>query len=214
MVTVITAIIGLLILLNFQLMSTARLSAMVRTVGVQGVLLALLPLFLGGFEFEIEQYCIAAGTLLIKGVLIPFFLLRALRSMPTGKELEPIVGYTLSIALCLLFTAFSFYAADGIRTVLPLAGMLAPAALSVALCGLFLIVARRQALTQILGYLVFENGIYIFGIALAVHNPLMIELGVLLDVLVGVFVMGIVVHHINREFDTITMPAVSRGEGE
>jgi len=54
---------------------------------------------------------------------------------------------------------------------------------------------------------VFENGIYVFGLALAVHNPLLVELGVLLDVLVGVFVMGIVMHHISRDFDTISMPA-------
>ena len=203
----ITAIVGLLVVLNFYLLSTSRLSALLRAVAVQGVLLAILPLFLTGFEFEASRYLIACGTLAIKGGLIPFFLLRALRSLPTGKELSPVVGYTLSIVVCVGFTAFSFYAAGRIGEALPLAGVLAPAAISTALCGLFLIVARRQALTQIAGYLVFENGIYVFGLALAVHNPLLVELGVLLDVLVGVFVMGIVMHHISRDFDTISMPA-------
>lgn len=204
----ITAIVGFLVLLNFYLLSTARLSALVRGVGMQGVLLALLPLFLSGFEFESNRYLIALGTLLIKGVLIPYFLLRALRSLPQDKELTPVIGYTLSIVVCILFTAFSFYAASRMRDVFPIASVMAPAAISTALCGLFLIIARRQALTQIAGYLVFENGIYVFGVALSVHNPLLVELGVLLDVLVGVFVMGIVVHHISRDFDTISMPLV------
>jgi hydrogenase-4 component E len=90
--------------------------------------------------------------------------------------------------------------------VMPLfASPLIPAAMAMALCGLFLIIARRQALTQVIGYLVFENGIYLFGLAISAKNPLLVELGVLLDVFVGVFVMGIVIYHINREFDSISV---------
>ena len=77
------------------------------------------------------------------------------------------------------------------------------ASVFVGLCFL-LLATRRKAITQVVGYLMLENGIYTFGLTLAERVPLLVELGVLLDVFVGVFVMGIVVFHINREFDSIS----------
>ena len=78
-----------------------------------------------------------------------------------------------------------------------------PSALFTVLAGLFVIVARRTALMQVLGFLVLENGIYTFGVGRAGDMPFLVELGVLLDLFVAVFVMGITIYHINREFDHI-----------
>jgi hydrogenase-4 component E len=72
-----------------------------------------------------------------------------------------------------------------------------------AAVGLFLIIARTLALTQIIGYLVLENAIYAFGISLSATQSFLVETGALLDLLVGVFIMGVVIYHINREFDSI-----------
>ena len=71
------------------------------------------------------------------------------------------------------------------------------------LCGLLLIVSRNTAIMQVIGYLAMENGIYCFGWAFAVEEPLLVEMGVLLDVFVAVFVMGITIYHLSREFDSI-----------
>ena len=71
------------------------------------------------------------------------------------------------------------------------------------LSGLLVLVTRRIALGQVLGYIALENGIALFGLAVAEQQPLLVELGILLDVFVGVFVMGIAIAHINREFDHI-----------
>ena len=79
--------------------------------------------------------------------------------------------------------------------------LILPAALSTTLLGLLIIVIRRTAITQTLGYLVMENGIYIFGVAMASEQPFLVEMGVLLDVFVAVFVMGIIIFHISRDFD-------------
>jgi hydrogenase-4 component E len=68
---------------------------------------------------------------------------------------------------------------------------------------LFLIISRKRAVSQVLGFLVLENGVYTFGVGLAPHTSLLVEAGVLLDVFVAVFVMGITIFHINREFDHI-----------
>jgi hydrogenase-4 component E len=85
----------------------------------------------------------------------------------------------------------------------PVTPFVVPVALFTTLAGLFVVVSRRKALTQVLGYLVLENGIYAFGAGVAQDGPLIVELGVLLDVFVAVFVMGIAIFHINREFDAI-----------
>jgi hydrogenase-4 component E len=86
---------------------------------------------------------------------------------------------------------------------------LLPCALFTTLTGLMMIVSRKNALTQVAGYLVMENGVYAFGAALAVEEPLLVEMGVLLDVFVAVFVMGITVYQISREFDHIDTDRLS-----
>lgn len=81
--------------------------------------------------------------------------------------------------------------------------LLVPVAIFTVLCGLLLIVSRNTAVIQVIGYLGLENGICAFGWAFAIEEPLLIEMGVLLDVFVAVFVMGITMHHLSCEFDSI-----------
>ena len=81
--------------------------------------------------------------------------------------------------------------------------MLVPVAFSTLIIGLMVLTTRNKALTQVVGYLVLENGIFVFGLSQAERSPLLVEMGVLLDIFVGVFIMGIVVFHINREFDSL-----------
>ena len=69
--------------------------------------------------------------------------------------------------------------------------------------GLLVLATRAKAMTQVVGYLVLENGIFIFGLLLVERMPFLVEVGVLLDLFVGVFVMGIIINHINREFDSL-----------
>ena len=75
--------------------------------------------------------------------------------------------------------------------------------------GLFLIVSRRQALTQVIGYLALENGVFAFGLGLVREAPVIVEMGILLDIFVAVFVMGITIFHISREFDHIDTDRLS-----
>jgi hydrogenase-4 component E len=83
-------------------------------------------------------------------------------------------------------------------------GLIVPVALVTLMIGLIVLITRAKAISQVVGYLMLENGVYVFGITLARRVPFLIEIGVLLDVFVGVFIMGIVVFHINREFDSIS----------
>ena len=90
---------------------------------------------------------------------------------------------------------------------------LAPVAFFSIITGLFLIVSRKRAVSQVLAFLVLENGIYTFGVSAAVQTPFLFEVGVLLDVFVAVFVMGITIFHINRKFDHINTDRLSQLKG-
>lgn len=193
-----------LLLTNFRLLGGSRLAALIRAAALQGVLLGILALFLHRHAPGPDVALLAAVGIAIKGLALPQLLLRAIRQVEIRREVEPLVGYNLS----LLFGAVALGAASAAARGLPLphpstSPLLVPTSFFTVAVGLFLIVARRKALTQVLGYLVFENGIYAFGLAIANEQPLLVELGVLLDLLVGVFVMGVIVFHIQRTFDHI-----------
>jgi hydrogenase-4 component E len=138
----------------------------------------------------------------LKGLLFPWLLFRARREADVRREPQPFVGYQTSLLAGVVAMGVSVWL--GGRLPLPnevISSLVVPAAFFTILCGLFLIVSRKTALTQVLGYLVLENGIYAFGVAVVQEAPLLVELGVLLDVFVAVFVMGIIIFHISREFD-------------
>lgn len=82
--------------------------------------------------------------------------------------------------------------------------LLVPASLSTVWTGFLLLTTRRKAITQVVGYLLLENGIFLFGLLLLEAVPFLVEIGVLLDLFTGVFVMGIIIHHISREFASIS----------
>jgi hydrogenase-4 component E len=177
---------------------------------VQGVLLGLLPLVIG-IEAPLWRLLLQAGISIgFKGIALPLLLLRAARSVDVRREVEPFVGYSASLLIGVAVLAVSLFI--GLR--LPIHGgvaplLLVPAALFTALTGLFIIVGRRSAIVQALGYLAMESGIAAFGLALAEQEPLLIEMGTFLDAFVAVFVMGITIFHISREFDHIDADRLS-----
>lgn len=198
----IDALIVLLVLTNLRLLGSSRLMACVRIVAVQGIVLGLLPLLAGADGPDLRMLLVAAASISLKGVVFPWLLLRALRDASVRREVEPFVGYTLSM----LAGVGLLVGALWMGSRLPLPGpvsssLIVPVALFTMLVGLFVIVSRKQAINQVLGYLALENGIYAFGMAFAQKEPLLIELGILLDVFMAVFVMGITIFHISREFD-------------
>ena len=121
-----------------------------------------------------------------------------------SREIEPLIGYNLSVIVGAAALGVSLWL--GQRLPLPnqpASFLLVPVAFFTCLVGFVLLITRRKAITQVLGYLTLENGVYAFGAAVALDMPILVELGILLDVFVGVFVMGIAIFHISRQFDHI-----------
>ena len=206
----IDTLIALVVFTNLRLLGSSRLGASIRTVAVQGVLLGLLPILSHADRMSARILIVGCVGMALKGAVFPWLLLRALRGARVRREVEPFVGYVSSILVGMAAFGVSLWIAA--RLPLPDPGvspLLVPAAFTTLLVGLFVIVSRKKALSQALGYLVFENGIYAFGVGVAYEAPLLVELGVLLDVFVAVFVMGITIFHISREFDSIDTTRLS-----
>lgn len=198
------------VLMNLVLVGSSRLALCIRVLGFQGVALGLLPLCLPEHGLAVHAVLLAVIGIALKGFLFPWFLFRALRVAGVRHEVEPYVGYSLSIMGGVLTLGVSLWLGPRLNTVQPGAAPLAlPTAMFTVLMGLFLIVSRKTALNQVIGYLVLENGIYLFGLLLAREQPVLVETGVLLDVFAAVFVMGIMVFHIGREFDHLDVDQLS-----
>jgi hydrogenase-4 component E len=194
----------LLVLANFQMLGTSRIGMCVRMAALQAVLLGVFPLLRQWGGLTAEVVIVAAASMAIKSVVLPAMLGRAMRAAEVRRGVEPLVGFSLSLLAGVALLAASVVL--GARLVLPqpmASPFFVPVSLFTILTGLFVVVTRRKAITQVIGYLAMENGIYAFGLATAVRAPLLVELGTLLDIFVAVFVMGIAILHIRREFDHI-----------
>jgi hydrogenase-4 component E len=206
--------IVLLFLTNLVMLGLSELGACIRMVAIQGILLGLFTLIAREDVLTARLIVLGVVSMGLKGFVFPLLLSRDIREAKVRREVEPFVGYAASIVAGLLMLAASMWIAARFPMLsAATSSFVIPVALSTAFTGLFLIISRRKALTQVIGYLVFENGIYMFGIAAAGEIPFLVEFGVLLDVFVAVFVMGIAINHINREFDHIDADQLSSLKG-
>jgi hydrogenase-4 component E len=194
------------VLTDLTLLGSSRRRTCIQIVAAQGILLGALPLVLPQHGIDLSALVLSLASIVLKGVVFPRLLLRAERTAGVKREFQPIIGYSASILLGIVFLAFSLWL--GTRLELPArlresvgSHLAVPVSVFSILVGLLLIISRNKALTQVLGYLVLENGIYIFGVTLVRDQPWLVETGILLDVFVAVFVMGIAIFHISREFD-------------
>lgn len=198
-------------LTDLAIIGAARIDSCISIAAAQGAALGLLPLLLEGNSLDLRLIALAVISFAMKGILFPWLLLRSLREADIRHDVEPLLGFGASLLVAVLLMAGSFFLAANMPLPRPPSSSLVlPCALSTIVIGLMMIVSRRKAITQTVGYLVLENGIFVFGVVLAREQPFLVEMGVLLDVFVAVFVMGITIFHISREFDHINVDELSQ----
>jgi len=197
-------LIGVAMGLNLMALGSSRLPSLIRTVSMQGVVLGVMPLILENGSFQWGVVLVALGTVAGKGIVIPWMLRRATRAAAIEREVEPFIGFIPS----LLLGAGGTIGAVALAGALPLlpehaGSLLVPGAIASVLTGFILLIGRTKAISQVCGYLILENGVYLFGMLLIRSTPLLVESGILLDVTVGVFVIGIIMDRIQRAFDSL-----------
>jgi hydrogenase-4 component E len=214
MINLSDAILVLILLSVLISLESNRMMTLVKIMGLQGVMVSLVPLFL-----EQHQGISTGGIIffqimiLIKGLLIPGLLYFAVQRVAIKREVEPLIGYHASLFFGLIMILVSLFITEKLQLTLPGGhSLLLITAITTLGAGLFLMMSRTKAITQVIGYLMLENGIYLVGTALTKqsHTRYVVEFGVLLDVLVGVMIMGIILNNINRAFDDVDTALLGR----
>lgn len=185
----------------FALLGTSRIGACIRFLALQGVLFSLVPVIAHDDGLTVRVLALAGANVALKGIIFPAVLLRLRARAGFQREVEPYIGFVASVLFGIVALVVSLGLARELHPALSRAPFaMLEAAIFLISIGLFLIVSRRNALIQVIGYLVIENGIFVFGAITVVETPLLVEFGILLDAFVAVFVMGIAIFHISREF--------------
>jgi hydrogenase-4 component E len=168
----IQSLLVLLILTDLVMLGSSRVWKCIRVIAVQGVLLAALIVALHSDSLNGHVLLLALGNLFVKTFLFPWILVRAIRRADVDQAVEPLIGFGPSLLIGTLLMPLSLWL--GTRLPLPDAlasSLIVPVALFTMLVGLFLLVSRKKAITQVLSYLLLENGITVFGVALLVKVP-------------------------------------------
>jgi hydrogenase-4 component E len=195
----------LALVLALAMLGTSRIGTAIGYFSLQSMAVSLAPLFVQRHgEIGFDAVLLFGATIALKVIGVPYLLNRSVREAAVLTEIDPLVGYGASLGLGGALVGLSFGLARGLPLPQrPASDLLLPVAFGLLLIGLLLLVSRTKAVTQVLGYLVLENGIFLFGLLLLEAMPSLVEVGILLDLFVAVFVMGIVIFQINREFDHI-----------
>jgi hydrogenase-4 component E len=210
MAQLVDLLVIVVLILNFIALGVSRVRAAIQAIALQGILLGMLPVLVHR-DLGLRGLVLVAGVILLKGVGIPRLLLHALREVNLQREIRPLVGYITSLLLGAVGTGLALLLADRLPLAPEDAGqLLVPASLATVFTGFLILTTRQKAFMQVLGYLVLENGIFAFGLLLLEAMPFLVEAGVLLDLFTGVFIMGIILHHINREVASVSTEHLSQ----
>jgi hydrogenase-4 component E len=166
------------------------------------------------FALSAELFAVALGLGLLKGLIIPAILNRAVSRIGVQRAVAPYLGTPAALFVSGVLVAIAFYVMAPITASIPLptAGAV-PVAFSGVLIGAFITVIRRRALTQILGFLMLENGIFLLALLATYGVPFIVEIGVFLDVLVAVLIMEVFIYRIKENFDSIETGEMGRLKG-
>lgn len=182
---------------------TSRLPGLIKVVAFQGVVASMVPFFIG-HDMSAGGVVFTVATLLIRGIIIPLCIYLAIKKVAIRREVEPIVGYHASILFGLGLIVGATYVSRQLN--LPAISeylLVTPTAVALLVTGMFFLIARRNAIAMVLGYIMMENGIYLVGTTFSSHVRHIVEFGILLDVLAGVMIMGIILQNINKTFDDV-----------
>jgi hydrogenase-4 component E len=186
----------------------------IRLYGVQSLLLGAVGVAMGTAGHRPHLFVTAGLTIVLKAALIPWFLQRVIDRVGIRREIEPYVNVPASLLLCLGLTVV------GYRVSLGMAGasqgvphQVVGVALSMVLMGLFLMVTRRKALTQIVALLTIENAVFLVAVGATAGMPLIVELGISFDVILAVLVLGVLVNRIVDRFESMDTSRLSNLRG-
>jgi hydrogenase-4 component E len=202
---------SLVLLFGIILLWRRSLHAYVVAFRWQSAVLAALFVTVGYFGADPDLYFVAAFFLVLKVIIIPRYLDRLEKLVGAERESQPYVNIATSLIIAGLLVLLAYVVTRPLvlASALPTRGGL-PLAMGLVFVGLFVIISRKKALTQVVGFLVLENGIALLAVLGTFGIPLIVELGVFLDVLMGFLVMQVFIYHIHGTFESIDVEQLSQ----
>lgn len=200
-VQVLDLLCGGILLTAVLILWRRELAAIVRLLALQGAFIAGLALVVAAQEGGVVPYLVALGLLGLKAFAIPMVLRRVLADSGEARETEPIVNVAASLLAAALLTLLAYVVSQPLVALAPSPATRAlPVGVAVVLLGFFVLVTRRRALSQVVGFLLLDNGIAVVAFLTAGGVPLVVELGVSLDVLLVVLILQVLTSRIRAEF--------------
>lgn len=197
----------------FGILSLRTLPLCIRAYAVQSLVLGLAAFLLAIHPVRAHVLGIAAVAILVKGLAIPWFLFKIIEDVSIKRETEPFVSYPFSMLGGVGLTLLSYAVMEPLSGSDPFAARGFALALTLMQLGLWLMVGRKKAVTQVVGLLVVENGLFVAALSVSFGMPMIVELGLIFDLLVAVVVMGLLVFRIQSTYASINTERLSRLKG-
>lgn len=197
---------ALLLLIVFAMITQRRILSLVNLFTLQGLVLGMSTLVVAYSTGQHHLYFSAVLTLAIKVVLLPWILHRLMRKLNVQWDVETLINIPSTLLVGIALVIFAFNLASPISH---LAGTILRSTLGIALASVLLsflmMITRRKAIPQVIGFLAMENGLFFAATSATYGMPMVVELGIALDVLVGMFIFGIFFFQIRERFDSLDL---------
>ncbi len=194
---------------TFLIVSSRSLIFYVRLFAIQSFLLGLVALLVAIGFGETHILIAAILTIAVKAIVIPIALTKVIDKIKVRKEIDFTINITTSLLLCALLVILADSVAKPILEAQRVSDLavfkVLPISIAVMMIGLFIMIARKQAVSQIIGLLTMENGVFLSGLSITYGMPLIVEVGIFFDIFVAVLILGVFVFRINQTFDTINL---------
>ena len=199
---------------GYLMVGQKALFTTIRLFGIQSLLLGVVAATIAVTESRHELFMTAGITIAMKAVLIPWFLMRIIDRIGINREIEPFLNVPVSLLICLGLTVVGYRVSTGFpEGAQGVRHHLIGVALSMLLIGMFLMVTRKKAITQILALLTVENAVFLVAVGVTPGMPLVVELGVAFDVIVAVLVLGVLVQRLVARFESMDVSRLSQLKG-
>lgn len=202
---------AILLLLAFAMLSQRRIYSLINLFAAQGLALFLSTAAVAWTTGQAHLWFSAALTLALKVIILPLILHRLVRRLDVKWDVEGLINVPATMLIGIVLVVFSFNLAAPISQ---LASTVTKATLGIAMASVMLsflmMLTRRKAITQVVGFLSMENGLFFAGTSATYGMPMIVELGIALDVLVGVLILGVFFFQIREQFDSLDLQHMER----
>ena len=197
-------VLGALLLFTMMLiLASGQLFRAIFAVAAQAIFLGMAGVILGMVTGNTDLWIIAGITIVVKAILLPWLLIQVVKRVQIRREIEPVIPVSITLILAAAIVVLAFHLSATLGPVRQsITGNALPVGVALTLLGVLVMASRKKAMTQMIGLFACENGIFFTAMAISQGMPFIIEIGVILDVVLGALVMGIMILRVRSDVET------------